>query len=95
MDSMETCTHITEVRVSAHPESVSGCEDCLQIGGHWRHLRVCLTCGHVACCDASPNHHARRHWEETHHPIIQSVEPGEQWAWCYSHSAYIRRLPGA
>lgn len=65
------------------PESVEGCEDCLKTGDKWVHLRICLVCGHVGCCDSSPNRHATRHFEETGHPLIRSIEPGEQWSWCY------------
>jgi CPA2 family monovalent cation:H+ antiporter-2 len=75
------CTHldaIHPVRPSAH-----GCEDCLRIGGRWVHLRICLTCGHVGCCDSSPNRHATAHFHATGHPIIRSMERGETWGWCY------------
>jgi hypothetical protein len=60
-----------------------GCEDCLRIGGEWEHLRICLTCGHVGCCDSSPNRHARAHSGAAHHPIVQSFEPGEDWSYCF------------
>ena len=63
--------------------SADGCEDCLKTGSAWVHLRLCLTCGHVGCCDSSPNRHATKHFHETGHPIIQSFEPGENWRWCY------------
>ena len=63
--------------------SAQGCEDCLRIGAAWVHLRLCLTCGHVGCCDSSPNQHARKHFDGSGHPIIQSFEPGEDWRWCY------------
>jgi uncharacterized UBP type Zn finger protein len=63
--------------------SADGCEDCLKIGGEWEQLRLCLTCGHVGCCDSSPNKHATKHFRGTGHPIIQSFEPGENWRWCY------------
>ncbi|MFN3653547.1 MAG: ubiquitin carboxyl-terminal hydrolase 14 [Armatimonadota bacterium] len=80
MDS-ETCTHLDQVQ-DVTPSS-SGCEDCLRIGGRWVHLRLCRTCGHVGCCDSSPNRHATKHFHATGHPIIQSFEPGEEWGWCY------------
>lgn len=70
-------------------EKLPGCEDCLRIGGRWVHLRMCLTCGHVGCCDSSPHRHARRHATESRHPIIQSVEPGETWGWCYVDEQYL------
>lgn len=60
-----------------------GCAECLEAGGRWVHLRICMTCGHVGCCDASPNRHATMHHRATGHPIIRSLEPGEWWAWCY------------
>lgn len=63
--------------------SDEGCHECLQIGGTWVHLRMCLQCGHVGCCDQSPNKHATAHFNETGHQSVQSVEPGEDWRWCY------------
>ena len=61
----------------------AGCEECLQTGDHWVHLRLCLTCGHVGCCDQSKNKHATKHFHATQHPIIQSLERGETWRWCF------------
>lgn len=75
------CTHKDQIR-EVRPSS-EGCEECLQSGDEWVHLRVCLTCGHVGCCDESRNRHATRHFQGTGHPIIQSFEPGEEWLWCY------------
>jgi hypothetical protein len=80
---MTTCTHLDHVRVTRLPESVEGCEDCLASGGKWLHLRICLECGKVGCCDDSPNHHARNHAETSGHPIIRSLEPHEEWSWCF------------
>jgi Zn-finger in ubiquitin-hydrolases and other protein len=79
---MATCTHLEQVLVE-RPEQVAGCEDCLAIGASWVHLRVCRSCGHVACCDSSPNRHATAHAGASGHPIITSVEPGEDWSYCY------------
>jgi hypothetical protein len=76
-----TCTHIDQI-ADVTPSS-QGCEDCLRIGGRWVHLRLCEICGHVGCCDNSPNRHATAHFHTTGHPIIQSYEPGEDWLWCY------------
>jgi uncharacterized UBP type Zn finger protein len=76
-----TCTHLDMVR-PVEP-SAQGCEDCLRIGDTWVHLRECLTCGHVGCCDDSKNRHATAHWHADDHPLIRSFEPGEHWAWCY------------
>jgi uncharacterized UBP type Zn finger protein len=77
-----TCTHLDRIQVDP-PEEFAGCEDCLRIGGTWVHLRVCRTCGHVGCCDSSPNRHASKHAAETDHPIVSSLEPGEDWSWCF------------
>jgi uncharacterized UBP type Zn finger protein len=65
------------------PLTPEGCAECLSTGSRWVHLRLCLTCGHVGCCDSSPNRHARLHAAAVGHPIIQSFEPGEDWYWCY------------
>jgi len=64
------------------PKSV-GCQQCLALGDDWVHLRSCLSSGHVGCCDESKNKHATKHYRATHHPVIQSFEPGESWRWCY------------
>jgi hypothetical protein len=78
------CTHLDHVRVTELPEAVDGCEDCLASGGKWVHLRICLECGHVGCCDSSPGRHASAHAGATSHPIIRSLEPGEEWSWCFA-----------
>ncbi|HEU5284123.1 MAG TPA: UBP-type zinc finger domain-containing protein [Burkholderiales bacterium] len=75
------CSHLNLVRTD-QPRS-HGCEECLAIGDSWVHLRLCRTCGHVGCCDDSKNRHATRHFHQTRHPIITSIEPGEDWSWCY------------
>jgi uncharacterized UBP type Zn finger protein len=80
---MPSCEHLDQVRIHRLPESVEGCEDCLAIGGEWLHLRICLECGKVGCCDSSPNRHARAHAHGTGHPLIRSIEPGETWSWCF------------
>jgi uncharacterized UBP type Zn finger protein len=77
------CSHLDAITVRELPDSVDGCEDCLRIGGKWLHQRICLTCGHVGCCDNSPNRHASAHARDAGHPIIRSLEPGEEWSWCY------------
>jgi Zn-finger in ubiquitin-hydrolases and other protein len=79
---MVSCAHLDQVVVS-RPDRVAGCEDCLAIGGSWVHLRVCRSCGHVACCDSSPNRHASAHARQSGHPIVTSVEAGEDWSYCY------------
>jgi uncharacterized UBP type Zn finger protein len=77
-----TCTHLGRIG-RVEPRTPEGCEECLQTGGRWVHLRQCLTCGHVGCCDSSPNRHATGHHRATGHPIIRSFQPNEDWAWCY------------
>ena len=76
-----SCAHLDVVR-DVQPRA-KGCEECLKIGSRWVHLRMCRTCGHVGCCDSSPNRHATAHFHETGHPIVRSIEPGESWSWCY------------
>jgi len=80
---MATCTHIDTIEITELPESTDGCEDCLRMGGKWLHLRICLECGHVGCCDSSPGRHASAHARDASHPIIRSLEPGEDWSWCF------------
>jgi hypothetical protein len=80
---MASCTHLDKVLITQLPEAVAGCEDCLATGGLWLHLRICLACGHVGCCDDSPNRHATAHGHASGHPIIRSLEPGEAWSWCF------------
>ena len=77
----ESCTHMDQVR-DVTP-AAPGCVDCLRTGDRWVHLRVCMTCGYVGCCDSSPNKHASAHARGSLHPLIQSYEPGEDWWWCF------------
>jgi len=77
------CTHLDHVLVTELPDAVDGCEDCLATGGEWLHLRICLECAHVGCCDSSPGRHASAHARDASHPIIRSLEPGEDWSWCF------------
>ncbi len=85
MSPQQTCAHLDRIEVSEVPArtEVPGCEECLQMGGRWVHLRVCRTCGKVGCCDSSPNRHASKHAVEASHPIASSIEPGEDWSWCF------------
>jgi uncharacterized UBP type Zn finger protein len=83
VDMSDPCAHAVEVKIRKVPRPARGCEDCMKMGGVWVHLRECLTCGHVGCCDNSPNKHATAHFHATAHPIISSAEPGEDWCWCY------------
>jgi len=78
-----SCSHLDTITVTELPAEVAGCEDCLRTGGVWLHLRICLECGHVGCCDDSPNKHARAHAGADGHPLIRSLEPGEEWSWCF------------
>jgi uncharacterized UBP type Zn finger protein len=69
--------------------SARGCEECLRAGDTWVHLRICMTCGHVGCCDSSKNKHASKHYPATEHPIVKSLERDEDWAWCYADETYL------
>lgn len=75
------CSHLDEIR-DVSPKT-NGCEECLKMGDAWVHLRMCLLCGHVGCCDSSKNKHATKHFGKTAHPLMRSIEPGEDWGWCY------------
>jgi len=77
------------------PPRTKGCEECLKTGIQWLHLRLCLTCGHVGCCDSSPGRHASRHANRTHHPVMASYEPGERWAWCFIDKTEMEVPPQA
>ncbi len=81
------CVHVSEIRDVV--PSAQGCEDCLKTGDRWVHLRLCLSCGHVGCCDSSKNKHASAHFRTVHHPIVRSFEPGEDWKWCYVDGVYL------
>ena len=76
-----SCTHRDTIRPVT--PSAPGCEECLQLGQRWLHLRLCLACGHVGCCDSSPGKHATKHFHATSHPLVQSAQPDEDWIWCY------------
>ena len=77
------CTHENTIKI-AHPHVKEHvCPECVALGDTWVHLRMCLECGHVGCCDSSKNKHATKHFEASQHPIVQSLEPGEDWRWCY------------
>ena len=78
---MAQCTHRDQIK-GVKPNA-KGCEECLRMGDRWVHLRMCLACGHVGCCDDSKNKHATKHFQQTQHPIMTSFEPGEDWSWCY------------
>ena len=69
------------------------CKECLEMGDSWVHLRICLECGHVGCCDSSKNKHATKHFHSTEHPVVRSFEPGEEWGYCYVHETMKREVP--
>ena len=84
------CKHLTSTKAAkAHSK---GCEECLKMGDTWVHLRLCMECGHVGCCDSSKNKHATKHAKATHHPVIRSLEPGEQWGYCYPDDDFVDPL---
>ena len=86
-----TCSHLDEIHDFSR--QTDGCEECLQLGDTWVHLRQCLICGHVGCCDASKNKHATKHFHATTHPIVRSVERGETWMWCYVDNLFMQPEP--
>jgi uncharacterized UBP type Zn finger protein len=81
------CTHLDQVH-DVSPRS-SGCDECIAMGDSWVHLRMCLSCGHIGCCDSSKNKHASGHFRESNHPLVESAEPGEDWRWCYLDRVFI------
>ncbi len=87
---MATCSHLDTIAVTELPAAVDGCAGCLATGDPWVHLRICLQCGYVGCCDSSPNRHASKHAEGAGHPIIRSLEPGEDWSWCFVDEVGMR-----
>jgi uncharacterized UBP type Zn finger protein len=84
-----TCPHVSSLPATVAPTTTEGCEDCLKIGSRWVHLRECLSCGHIGCCDSSPNRHARAHAAAEGHPIVRSFEPGEDWRWCFADDTFV------
>ena len=87
---MPHCTHLDFVKVTELPAVSLGCDDCLVTGDPWCHLRICLTCGHVGCCDDSPHRHATAHAAVSGHPLIRSIQPGEDWSWCFVDEVAVR-----
>ena len=86
------CKHLASLQ-PVTPRTPEGCEECLASAGVWVHLRLCLSCGHVGCCDNSPNRHATKHYHSSHHPVIRSFEPGEDWGFCYDDQVMIEPMP--
>jgi uncharacterized UBP type Zn finger protein len=77
------CSHLEQI-AAVRPSTLEGCEECLKLGQRWVHLRVCLTCGFVGCCDSSAGKHASKHARQTNHQVVKSFEPGEIWVWCFA-----------
>ena len=92
---MARCEHLDQVEIVEPPEEIAGCEECLKAGDRWVHLRMCQTCGKIGCCDSSKNRHATKHYHSTQHPIVRSVEPGEEWGYCYPDDIFYEALPTA
>jgi Zn-finger in ubiquitin-hydrolases and other protein len=88
------CTHLDQVELLEPEGEVAGCAECLRSGGRWVHLRMCQTCGEIGCCDSSPNRHASAHHAQTGHAIARSVEPGEDWSWCFEDQVMMRLTAG-
>ena len=89
----QACAHLDQLG-AVDPRTPEGCEECLKTGSWWVHLRLCLSCGHVGCCDQSPNRHATAHFHESGHPVMRSFEPGEDWGWCYVDEIFFEPAPG-
>ena len=87
---MADCTHLDQIQIIEAPAFLEGCAECLKSGGTWLHLRMCHTCGVIGCCDSSPNQHASHHAHDAGHPVARSVEPGEDWSWCYVDEVMFR-----
>ena len=86
-----TCTHLSQIKdINSPKEHV--CPECVSLGDSWVHLRMCLECGQVGCCDSSMNRHATQHFHETGHPLMRSIEPGESWVWCYVDETVVGEL---
>lgn len=89
VDVSRACSHVTSEMPRRVHRPTAGCTECLAIGARWVHLRICLSCGHVGCCDNSPNRHATAHFHATQHPVITSGEVGETWAYCYADDRFL------
>ncbi|MET7744501.1 UBP-type zinc finger domain-containing protein [Streptomyces sp. NPDC005385] len=88
-----SCSHLEQAVPGIGCSGAGGCAECLARGSTWVHLRACLTCGHVGCCDSSRGQHATAHHERSGHPLVRSAEPGETWAWCYEDEVFLRPEP--
>ena len=87
---MDVCTHTDQMK-DVKPKKL-GCEECLKMGDTWVHLRLCMSCGHVGCCDSSKNKHATKHFHATAHPIVKSLERGENWGWCFIDEVFLESV---
>lgn len=90
---MARCDHLDQIRLTDVYEHV--CPECVKLGDTWVHLRMCLTCGHIGCCDSSKNQHATKHFQSSGHPLIRSAQPGEAWMWCYLDALSPGDVPAA
>ena len=84
------CRHLDQIKVLEPEGVVTVCPECIAMGDSWVHLRMCQVCGEIGCCDNSPNRHATAHYTASRHPLIRSVEPGEDWSWCYEDELYLQ-----
>jgi uncharacterized UBP type Zn finger protein len=84
------CTHLDQAQFTTTTKK--GCEECLKMGDSWVHLRLCMICGHVGCCDSSKNKHATKHYHRMKHPVVRSIEPGESWIWCYQDEEIVGQV---
>ncbi len=87
--SEQLCVHLANLGPDPKPRTPSGCEECLKMGDRWVHLRLCMECGHVGCCDSSKNKHATKHVRASGHPVIRSFERGERWLYCYPDDMFV------
>lgn len=87
---MQNCTHLNQINIKETNETT--CPACVELGDTWVHLRMCLVCGNVGCCDDSKNTHATRHFKETSHPVMRSIENGDTWIWCYEDEAVVGEI---
>lgn len=86
----QQCSHVAQIKITLPTSHV--CEECLALGDRWMHLRMCLICGHIGCCDDSKNKHATKHFHTSSHALIRSIEPGESWVWCYIDNIIVGNL---
>jgi uncharacterized UBP type Zn finger protein len=84
------CKHTDQLLITSTEQDV--CPECVKSHSHWVHLRLCTTCGHIGCCDSSPNRHATKHFHASGHPLVRSIEPGETWVWCYVDEDVVAEL---